>query len=328
MNNGHTVAIASAWLVLLASGAHGASTGSAAAAQAIPAPATPAAPATGVGPTAGVAAAGPVDSAGRLRAAHQSLARLQESLAPARRAVPGVLVIPARELAPETYDRIVEDLNIMSRIIEKGLQEGSAERFDLAIPGNPLYGSGMFVRTDGTGPRILRSTGTRPRPIYVGGYGAVFSLEVAFPLVPRPETPEPNQAAEKTDQVWAAARRELSDPQAAARPQAGAAQGPPYRAEAVEQLRSTLSELLKYAANIRDLEPDSWLTILVQGPDPAGPDRPQPSPLEQSLMLPSAPQSGGRTLLSLRARKADIDQYAQGRLDQTQFQQRVQIATR
>jgi len=128
MNNGHTVTIASAWLVLLASGAHGASSGSAAAAQAIPAPATPAAPATGVGPTAGVAAAGPVDSAGRLRAAHQSLARLQESLAPARRAVPGVLVIPARELAPETYDRIVEDFSIMSRIIEKGLQEGSAVR--------------------------------------------------------------------------------------------------------------------------------------------------------------------------------------------------------
>ena len=34
-----------------------------------------------------------------------------------------VLVIPAQEMPPETYDRIVEDLSIMSRIIEKSLRE-------------------------------------------------------------------------------------------------------------------------------------------------------------------------------------------------------------
>ncbi|MCU0916188.1 MAG: hypothetical protein MUC88_16740 [Planctomycetes bacterium] len=315
----HKMTMASVWLVLLATGAHGASSGRP--------PAGSAAPADTVLPTARVAAAAPADSAGRLRAAQNSLARLQESLAPDRRAVPGVLVIPAGELAPDMYDRIVEDLTVMSRIIEKGLRDGSAEHFDFALLGDPLYRSDLYLRADGAGPRILRSTGTRPKAMYVGGYGAIFSVQVAFPLVPPPETPEPNQAAEKTDQVWAAARRELLDPQAAARPRPGAAQETPYRAEVVEKLRGSLIEMLKHATNIRDLAPDSWLTVLVQGSDSAGSNRPQQSMLEQTLMLPSVRQAG-RTLLTLRARKGDIDQYAQGQLDATQFQPRVQIATR
>jgi len=52
------------------------------------------------------------------------------------------------------------------------------------------------------------------------------------------------------------------------------------------------------------------------------------SPYEQHqiLMLPGT-RSEGRTLLTLRAKKTDIDQYAKGQLDDTQFRQRVQIVT-
>jgi hypothetical protein len=262
----------------------------------------------------------------------QMLSRLNRLLTDDLRGAVPVPVIPAGEMTPETYDRIVDDLSIMNRIIEKSTRMmGDMGR---------LYGAVLGGPGDIATPRILRASGGRPRPMFIGGYGAVFSLTVDFPLLPPPEAPEPNQGAEKIDPTWAQAQQELQDPQAALRLQRGTPQGRAYRAEAVETLRTTLIGLLKHATNIRDLGPEDWLTILVQGPAPTtGDGAPEAgsivgagygggSPYEEHrvLVLPGT-RSEGRTLLTLRARKADIDQYAQGRLDDAQFQQRVQIVT-
>jgi hypothetical protein len=248
-----------------------------------------------------------------------------------RGAVP-VLVIPAQEMTPETYDRIVDDLSIMNRIIEKSTRANGGVGL--------IYGAVTLGPGNITTPRILRSWGGRPRPMFIGGYGAVFSLTVNFPLLPPPETPEPNKVADKTDPTWAQAQQELQDPQAALRLPRGTSQGGIYRPEAVETIRTTLIGLLKHATNIRDLGPEAWVTILVQGPAPtprdgaaesapvAGAAYGEESPYghHQILTLTST-RNAGRTLLTLRARKADIDQYAKGQLDDTQFQQRVQLVT-
>jgi hypothetical protein len=188
-----------------------------------------------------------------------------------------------------------------------------------------MYGQTVFLPSDSTGPQILRASGGRPKAIYIGGYGAVFSLQVDFPLVPPPETPEPNKSTDKTDRVWAAAQRELVNPQPTIHLQPDVLQGAPYRVEAVENLRSTLIALLKHATNIRDLEPESWLTILVQGPSAVA-DPSQDSPGDQQVN-PIGAHPTDRTLLTLRAKKADIDQLAKGPLEQTEFQKRVQITT-
>jgi len=263
----------------------------------------------------------------------QMVLRLNRFLGDDLRGGASVLVIPAQEMTPETYDRIVEDLSIMNRIIEKNTRmTGDMGRIYGTILGEP--GDVIMV------PRILRSLGGRSKPMYIGGYGAVFSLVVDFPLLPPPEAPEPNKVAEKPDPVWVGAQRELLDPQATLRLQRGPAQARTYRAEAVETLRSGLIGLLKHATNIRDLAPEAWLTILVQGPAPttrggapasagvAGAVYGGGSPYEehQALILPQM-RSEGRTLLTLRAKKSDIDQYAKGQLDDAQFQQRVQIVT-
>jgi hypothetical protein len=246
-----------------------------------------------------------------------------------RGAVP-VLVIPAQQMTPETYDRIVDDLSIMNRIIEKNTRT-------MGEVGS-VYGAVLAGPGDIATPRILRASGGRPKPMYIGGYGAVFSLAVEFPLLPPPETPKPNKVAEKTDPTWAQAQRELQDPQAAFRLQRGTSHGRVYRAEAVETLRNTLIGLLKHATNIRELGPDAWLTILAQGPAPTTrEDASESAPIagavygggssygqNRMLVLPGV-RSEGRTLLTLRAKKADIDQYAKGQLDDAQFQQRVQI---
>jgi hypothetical protein len=290
-------------------------------------PAVTAATAAPAPPSAPAPAAAPSSSS-----AEQMVLRLNRLLTDDLRGAVSVLVIPAQEMTPETYDRIVDDLSIMNRIIEKSTRMmGDMGR---------LYGAVLGGPGDIATPRILRASGGRPRPMFIGGYGAVFSLTVDFPLLPPPEAPEPNQAAEKIDPMWAQAQQELQDPQAALRLQRGTPQGRAYRAEAVETLRTTLIGLLKHATNIRDLGPDAWVTILVQGPAPTteagasaavsivGGTYGGGSPYEEhrALVLPGT-HSEGRTLLTLRARKADIDQYAQGRLDDAQFEQRAQIVT-
>jgi len=83
--------------------------------------------------------------------------------------------------------------------------------------------------------------------------------------------------------------------------------------------------VLQHASNIRDLEPESWLTIVVQGCSTVA-DQPEDSKSDQQGNTIGVRPSG-RTLLTLRAKKADIDQLAKGPLEQTEFQKRVQITT-
>jgi hypothetical protein len=319
--NLHKIAL----LILLAACARPAYSGSASAGQATPAPPSSMAPVAMPSTTAPSGDALAPAAATARSSARQALSHLSGVLAANPRTAAPVLVIPAKEMPPETCDRIVEDLSIMSRIIEKSLRDSPEEAYDFAMAGDRMYGQTLFLPSASTGPRILRASGGRPKAIYIGGYGAVFSLQVDFPLVPPPAAPEPNKSTDKTDRVWAAAQRELVNPQAALHTRLGVSQGRPYRPEAVENLRSTLIALLQHASNIRDLEPEFWLTILVQGPSTVV-DQSQDSSGDQQVNLLGA-RPAGRTLLTLRAKKADIDQLAKGSLDQSEFQKRVQITT-
>jgi len=241
-----------------------------------------------------------------------------------------VMVIPAKEMDAEAFRRIVTDLRVMSRILEKSIRDAPALQENMMMRQlKEVYGAdyaSVFGQADRTVPRMLQSSNGRPRPMYVGGYGAVFSLQVDFPLVPPPEMPRKDEATEQADQVWAQAQRELLDPQAAARAQRGAPEAEPYKPEVVDGLKNALTTALKHATNIRDLEAEAWLTILVQGPAPTAQGQPQ-DPLYGEPSPFAGPQTTARTLLTLRARKADIDQYAKGQLDDAQFQQRVQVVT-
>ncbi|MCX5646058.1 MAG: hypothetical protein NTZ17_15470 [Phycisphaerae bacterium] len=330
-----------ALLILLAACARPAYSGSASAGEATPAPASSLAPAA-MPSTAPPLADATVPATAAIRpSARQSISRSRGLAGANRRAAAPVLVIPAKEMTPETCDRIVEDLSIMSRIIEKSLRDASEQGYGLTVTASGMYGGGggsygrgagiygqtLFLPSDSTGPRVLRSSGGRPKAIYIGGYGAVFSLQVDFPLVPPPETPEPNKTTDKADRVWAAAQRELVNPQAALHLRPGVSQGMPYRPEAVENLRSALIAVLQHASNIRDLEPESWLTIVVQGCSTVADQPEDSSGDQQGNLIGVRPSGSGRTLLTLRARKADIDQLAKGPLEQTEFQKRVQITS-
>jgi len=218
-----------------------------------------------------------------------------------------MLVVPDKEMDAATVGRIIEDLSIMARIIKKN--SASVIGFDGT--------TGPYGRTPFTnpymGPSLLFSSGGQPRPLYVAGYGALFFIQVDFPLVAAEPTTTSEQS--ETDVVWAEARQSLSEPQPSTRFHRGAFNGPqPYSRERVDALRSSLIATMKHAANIRGLEPTEWLTIVVQGTSPQTDG--------------SASAAGGSTALTLRVTKANIDLYAKGELGQPEFEQRLQVVAR
>jgi hypothetical protein len=234
-----------------------------------------------------------------------------------------VLVVPGKALEPETLDRIVEDLSIMSRIIEKGLSQDLAGASGV----DGLFAFDMSRAGASIGPGVLFPATGRTKPMYVGGYGAVFFLQVDFSLLPPPDLPQQSATAEKVDPVWAEAKRSMLEPDSVlSSPYDEAAPTPrPYSRENVEALKEQLIATMKHATNIQAIDPNEWVVLVVQGTARAAgethilfDERGDPRSQAANLLF-------GKTVLTLRARKTDVDLYAAGKLDRTQFEQHLQV---
>ena len=236
------------------------------------------------------------------------------------RSMESVLVVPGKEVDVETVNRIIEDLTVMGRIIEKN---SLSAVMPTGRRSAAFLGALRWNRA-GRGPEMLFSSVGRPKPLYVAGYGAAFFIQVDFPLLPPPEAKDkPAATQEQADTVWAETRQALFAPQARPGVSPREAEAPePYSRERVETLRSTLIAVMKHATNIRALEPGERLTIVVQGPS-AQMQGATPTPAGEL----TAGGPDGKSLLTLRASKADIDLYAKGELTQAQFEQRLQVVT-
>jgi len=197
-----------------------------------------------------------------------------------------VLVVPRKPMDPQAVGQAVEDLSVMSRIIEKnalgeyytlaGFEEMNLLNAYRVSPWNPM------------GPVTFFPAVGRAKPMYLGGYGAVFFIQVSYPLLPPPQTPPEQPANQQEDPVWAEAKRSVLEPQARPMlPQEAGKPVEPYSREQVDTLRNALISTLKHATNIRVLEPGEWLTIVVQGVAPA-PQMPQGSSPAPTRRPPSS----------------------------------------
>src|SRR5437762_8289829 len=118
------------------------------------------------------------------------------------------------------------------------------------------------------------------RNLYLEGYGALFLLNVNFPLLPPPEKTEPMKEKTETDSTWEEAKQELYG-QSDAWAQVGKtsrffmAPGPQqeYDKDRVEDLKDGLLEALKNATNIRNLKADESITVCIFGGVSAAPDK-------------------------------------------------------
>lgn len=232
-----------------------------------------------------------------------------------------VLVLPTPDLTPENVGDLTEDLTVMCRIFAKSVApESSGVAF--------AYGN----RPDMT--QYLRVVGQQDRAVqslYLDGYGALFFLDVDYPLAPT-ETQESTSAkpADSTDAVWTQTIREMSGQTEAN--QAGGRTVPVYDPARVDSLKKTLVKTLAHASNIRLRRPQDVIALVVGDLDNTRMAFYQYQPNRSGTRgvrtapdnATSAARNPAAALLVLRVIKADVDAFAQGQLTLVQFTDRVQ----
>jgi hypothetical protein len=295
-------------------------------AQITPAPA-PTAPAAVQTPPARVSQQAVSESADKALALDSRLSDLNEKLIQLNIATTGqygggrVLVIPTAEIKPQDLVTMMEDMTVMCSIFDKRLEQSNLV-------------SGGFT----TGSRIIlpapfswgsHSTGA----MYIQGYGAIFLTKVDFLLSPPPEAPEEKETKEEdVDPVWEQMKQEMYEPEdVSRRRRTGERPEEKYDAEKVEELKETLIKTLKHAANIRALKPDESVILTVTGK--AGQSGTFVTGVYKSgdskyITTGSAGAGTGSlspTVLTIRAKKSDIDDFAEGKLSFEKFTEKTQL---
>ena len=220
-------------------------------------------------------------------------------------------IVPATQM--KTEDRLVieRDMRIMSHIFDQVLRK-------------PQMIGGVFTVMDDFFGRDSHVTQT----LFVDGYGALFFIKVNLPLTGSSEPPkeeEREKTEEHSDAIWKRAEQELYSPQSL-NPDNRSDQE--FDAEKIEVLKEDLVEGLKHAANIQALKPDNWVILTV-----VGKAQPTAKRLEWQFQnnnwRPSQVNARRVTfqpsILTIRAKKSDIDAFSKGELNLDQFTEKTQV---
>ena len=276
-----------------------------------------------------------------------------------------VLVVPAAEVKPEELAAVVEDMHVMSHILDESFKQTRR------IQGIFTDFGDFFGRDS----RAAEAT-------YLQGYGVLFLMEVNFAFSPPPKAqgPEAADAAGHVDSTWERAKQRVFSPGDSTRT------GEPdsaedYGGQMVDELKRELIKSLKHAANIRNVQADEWVILTVIGGQRQfsmggggfgggmmgggiSTSRSSTGPGASSgrmggmggggfgggyvvggygtmgggmggggfgggvyggMSTYSGTISSASTVLTIRAKKSDVDDFAKGELDFEQFQEHVQI---
>jgi len=241
-----------------------------------------------------------------------------------------ILVIPTAQMKTEDLAAITEDMAVMSRIFDKKLSQAhlTTVRSNWSI---------------GIDPRSFGRSSGAIEAIYLDGYGALFLMKVNALLSPPPEALEEKVPEEEDiDPLWTQTIQEMYAPEEADRLRRRTDRPEEkYDVEKVEELKETLIKTLKHAANIRTLKPDESVILSVTGKAGQSATRTTTRSLGRSSMISSTGRRGrsimGRvapgvptvaasllpTVLTIRAKKSDIDAFANGTLSFDQFSQKI-----
>jgi hypothetical protein len=248
-----------------------------------------------------------------------------------------VLVIRSADTDPKTQASLEEDLAVMSRIFDKALDE--------EVGGSKHGWTAMGID-------LSFMPGSNPiRSLYLDGYGALFMLNVGFPLLPPPAKAEEPKETRPADSAWEEARREVYGQPADRKVVPDS--GEEFDGDKVNTLKDALLEGLKSATNIRNLKSDDWITVCVFGGGSAAPVKVKTvkvstkagaPPAEflademtydvranevfmrNGVFLPSGSRNRG-TILTIRVKKSDVDAFAKGRLNLDEFRKKASLTT-
>lgn len=230
------------------------------------------------------------------------------------------LIISSSSIDEEQVGNMEEDMNIMSRILEKATDDDDDDVDRKAM--------GIHLWAIGQGNKGARN-------LYLDGHGAIFFLNVNIPLAPTSAKPEPEEKKESASTSWERARRELygrgeGEPEIFERKIRDAE---PYSAEKVTNLKNALIDSLKNATHIRGLKENETVTLVIQGASGGSRVRAITGNGRRdghggSIAFSGAPgwAPASKSMMTLRAKKGDIDAFAKGRLDEDEFRKKVTVA--
>jgi len=159
-----------------------------------------------------------------------------------------VLVVPSTDVNPKDLAELIEDMQIMSHILDERFKETRRVQ-------------GVFTDFGDFFGRDNRQT----EAIYLQGYGMLFSMEVNFAFSSPPEQQQQTEPTdENVDSTWQKAKQQVFSP-GESRGAISSDSTDEYDSQMVEELKQDLITTLKHAANIRDVQPDEWIILTVIG---------------------------------------------------------------
>lgn len=258
------------------------------------------------------------------------------SMTSARKGSAGrAMIIPKDPTDTKSLAEMEEDMNVMAHILDKA---ASQDRKSGRAMGIPVFGRVSWG-------------GTQPQNLLIEGSGAVFFLNVNYPLQPAPDKEAAPEAKAKPASEWDVAKKEMAGPRD------GGADGffafgegidhtfvweggssAPYEAEKVEGLKTDLIAALKNVANIRKLKSDETVTVVVMGAsalaggkitkgkaeDKAGRYETEIAVVEV-VESRSADRVPAAAKLVLRVKKSDADAFQNGKLNLDDFKKKVTV---
>jgi len=226
-----------------------------------------------------------------------------------------VLIIP-RDAGKGATETDQEDWQIMQRILEKAVTQHDGPKRAMGITVRvPFHGMG------------------EPRDVYLDGYGAVFFLDVGFPLMAPATMKEDAQPKDNTKAEWDEAKRELNHPSEPFVFNWSESDGPrapreDYSADKVEDLKKNILLALKNAAHIKALKSDETVTVIVTGAAPAGKVKIKPRPSSDSNPNPPSRRENEDkkvARLLIRAKKSDAESFLKEKLTLEDFRKKATV---
>ncbi len=204
-----------------------------------------------------------------------------------------------------------EDMAVMARILEKAAS-GHDDRAERAM--------GIFVRMPGLTPK---------QNLYIDGYGAIFFLEVNYPLTPPAVKKETAEGREEDRSEWEEAKQELAHPSANPVPfewdfPGAAGPGEDYQREKVDTLKQRIVAALANAAHLRPLAAQDSVTVVVTGANSANGGKPvgRSGGSYTSKPMPNIGAERHASHLVFKVTKSDIEAFSK----QDFFAEKVSVA--
>ena len=277
----------------------------------------------------------------------QELAKLSEQITrPARTesyssiTTERISVIPTGEMGREKLLSINEDLKIMSKILQNELNQQPQKT-------EWIFKDSKWVPTNPDTGTILGLNANSLNSMYLEGYGALFEMNVNYPLsIPYEALAGESQNKENDYSVWERTKQQILEPQSSSDMYYRPVKETPeiiYDSQDVENIKTSLIKTLKYASNIRALQPDESVILKIIGAEQS--IRVITMRLIEEKKYSLTYESNGTqittvlsgnindkikslsapTILIIRAKKSDIDAFEKDELDFDKFREKVKV---